>query len=171
MSRVKDESVNANRDTVYVMGDPRNSDSFTQSQLNNNMSGTDANAIYAATHNPYDRGTYTDPNPVMGFDNGAQYNEWLRDQGLKPYTGAMTASPMIQGNLYPYAAYVAGAGAQYDPRLDQTLPMGLGTTEGMPVEWLQGAKQNGYSDYATILSQILADPNTQQAINKYQALQ
>lgn len=171
MSRVKDESVNANRDTVYVMGDPRSSDSFTQSQLNNNMSGTDANAIYAATHNPYDRGTYIDPNPVMGFDNGAQYNDWLRGQGLKPYTGAMTASPMIQGNLYPYAAYVTGAGSQYGTIVDETLPMGIGTSEGMPTSWLQGAQQNGYNDYATILSQILADPNAQQALNRYQALQ
>ena len=171
MARVKDESVNANRDTVYVMGDPRKSDSFTQSTLNNNMSGTDANAIYAATHNPYDRGTYIDPNPIGEFANGAQYNDWLRGQGLKPYTGEMGATSMEQGDLYPYAAYVTGAGARLNPNYDEVLPMGLGSSQGMAYDWLQGSGQNGYNEYATILSQILSDPQAQQAISRYQALQ
>lgn len=58
-------SVDPNKDTVYRVGEYAPRGFYSQSQLNNNMSGTDANAIYQATHDQRMRNTWSDPNPAL----------------------------------------------------------------------------------------------------------
>lgn len=172
---VEPGSIDPNRDTVYRVGgsDPYEAGNYySQSQLNNTMSGNDANAIYYATHDQRGRRTYNDPDvalkaealdimgsPINGIlpfapDNmtgGEALQEAYRARGLKPYTGQQ---------MYPFSdAYVAGADAPGYPlspvgRSD-VLPQGLGSYEGIPDELMApGTKKKLYQMY---LQQFLED--------------
>lgn len=57
--------VNPNRDTLYRVGSADPSGFYTQSQMNNEMSGTDANAIYQATHDQRQTNTWNDTDPRL----------------------------------------------------------------------------------------------------------
>ena len=56
-------SIDPDIDTVYRVGTDTPQGYYSQSQLNNNMSGPDANAIYQATHDQRMRETWNDNNP------------------------------------------------------------------------------------------------------------
>ena len=76
-------SVDFLRDTVYRVGSEDPSGFFTQSQLNNNMSGNDANAIYAATHSQSPAGTYNDSN--YDISHVLDENRYYPKQVFDPY--------------------------------------------------------------------------------------
>lgn len=130
------------KDTAYVVGGvPR-----SQSELNNNMSGTDANAIYAATHDQ----NFAPQNsqPYM-----QDYQATLAAMGLQPYTGQQTP------DMNP-GAYVTGAGAFMMPSsigTEQVLPRGYGSWEGMPN--VPGQAQQAQA-YANILNALLQSGGT-----------
>lgn len=120
---------------------------FLQSQLNNGMSGTDANAIYQATH---DQGYAADYNqPYM--------QEFLTDlvnMGLTPYRGQQR--PDTSGS------FVTGAGAYMMPSsigTEQVLPQGTGSWEGLPANMMPNDQQMGQL-YADVLNAIMQNPNT-----------
>lgn len=143
-------SVDPNRDTVYRVGADDPSGYYTQSQLNNNMSGTDANAIYYATHNQSSPWTYSSPGERLGIygETPQEYNDRLREEGYKVNTGRQTASP-IEG----YNAYTAGADAWFEPGFDALLQPGQGSTEGIPA-WLlneEGKRQKYREALAAML--------------------
>lgn len=166
------------KDTAYVVGGgekrPYNTADgnpvyapqvYTQSQLNNNMSGTDANAIYAATHNQ----SYNPNDPGMML-----YNLGLLQSGLKPYSGQQMPDDTAN---YSYdtgrgGAYVSGAGAftmpsNYD--YDAVLPQGMGSFEGLPYGAIPGGDdQSRY--YADILNALVrgngASPAVQNLVRK-----
>jgi len=146
------------KDTAYVVGgDPR-----TQSQLNNNMSGTDANAIYAATH---DQGFAPEYNQPYMQD----YLATLASMGLTPYNGQQTP------DMNP-GAYVTGAGAFMMPSsigTEQVLPRGYGSWEGMPTSAIPNSDVQA-QQYAAILDALVRSggttPSNQNAIRKEQQM-
>lgn len=91
------------------------------------MSGTDANAIYAATHdqsyNPYDPGIQA-------------YQAALAQAGLTPYRGQQVPDDYAPGyTTGGGGAYVTGAGAFTMPSTydyEAVLPRGMGSWEGIP---------------------------------------
>lgn len=88
---------------------------FPQSQLNNNMSGTDANAIYQATHDPTYAADYNQPYMQ-------DYLATLASMGLTPYRG--------QQNEADNPSFVTGQGAFMMPSAfgtEQVLPQGIGS--------------------------------------------
>ena len=141
MNPKEEEDMDYRKDTAYVVGGgakmPNMIDGngnavyqpqvYSQSQLNNNMSGTDANAIYAATHDQ----SYN-PN-----DPGIQaYQAALAQAGLTPYTGQQVPDDYAPGyTTGGGGAYVTGAGAFTMPNTydyEAVLPRGMGSWEGMP---------------------------------------
>ena len=127
-------------DILYRIGGMNPEGFYSQDQLNNNMSGNDANAIYYATHD-------------QGF-NPEQWesrNRWANAAGYKPYTGTQEASP-----VWGDGAYVTGAGAAFEPVYDEALRQGFGSPGGIPAEILQaGLNPNVNAIYANALSKIL----------------
>lgn len=137
---------------------------YTQSQLNNNMSGTDANAIYAATH----RQDYNPNEPGM-----MRYQLDLARAGLTPYTGQQVPDDSAPGYLTGGGgAYVTGAGAFTMPNsydYEAVLPQGMGSFEGLPMNAIpNGDAQSQY--YAAILDALTrgrgASPAVQNEIRK-----
>lgn len=142
--------VNPNRDTVYRVGSADPTGFFTQSQLNNAMSGNDANAIYQATHRQNANWTYNDRNPnhVNPWgENPQDYNDRLRQEGYLPNTGRQLSMP-----VYGDGAYVAGADAWSNPIYDELLPAGAGSPQGIPNELLSPSDQT----YADVIRAMLA---------------
>lgn len=157
-------------DTVYRVGgaDPYGPGNYySQSQLNNNMSGNDANAIYYATHDQKMDETWNDypsdpdenarliakANEMLAnyqiynqvfpndYPGGQALNEVYRRIGLKPNTARQEA-----GGVNDYNAYVTGADGLVAPDQAHVLTQGLGSFLGIPDELLQpGAKQNLYA--------------------------
>ena len=130
---IAEGSIDPNRDTVYRVGADDPYGYYSQAQLNNNMSGNDANAIYQATHeqrNPWGYGNYYG---FTGFNGQTpqEHNDRLREEGYKPRTGAQ-AGGSYGGN----DAYVAGAGAQWSPLYDELMQAGVGSPVGIPREYL-----------------------------------
>lgn len=139
-------SIDPSRDTVYRVGADDPYGYFSQSQLNNNMSGPDANAIYQATHDQRGYWTYGDRNPrhnvsdmldvngnraIPEYDTPQQYNDWLREEGYLPNTGRQLSMP-----VYGDGAYVSGADAWSNANYDDVLPAGVGSVQGIPREYL-----------------------------------
>ena len=152
-------------DTVYRVGgaDPYGPGNYySQSQLNNNMSGNDANAIYYATHDQTMRDTYNDQNEALkdvalnvlqawggqlpyapdDVTGGQALNQAYRLLSRKPYTGQQLNQE----------AYVTGADAHSYPEnpygARYILPEGLGSYEGIPDELMEpNAKRNLYNMY------------------------
>jgi len=132
-----------NRDTAYVvgggaktpyengLGEPLyNPQVYTQAQLNNNMSGTDANAIYQATHDQNFAPQYNQPYMQ-------NYLADLARMGLTNYNGQQVP---VDNAGYGYdapggaGAYVTGAGAFMMPSSygeEQVLPQGYGSWDGL----------------------------------------
>lgn len=130
-------SIDPNRDTVYRVGgaDPYGEGNYySQSQLNNAMSGNDANAIYYATHRqdyPWGYGNYNGYVDRFTGENPQEFNDWLRSEGYGPATGVQSPAGYM-GDV----AYVTGAGAELSPRWDDSLQAGVGSPEGIPREYL-----------------------------------
>lgn len=162
------------KDTAYVVGGGRPQEGMTdsngnpvyapqiysQSQLNNNMSGTDANAIYAATHDQSFAPEYNQPYMQ-------RYLADLARMGLQNYNGQQMP------DVNP-GAYVTGAGAFGMPSsigTDQVLPRGYGSWEGMP-NVPNSAEQAQY--YADVLNALTRSggttPQNQRAIAKEQSM-
>lgn len=119
---------------------------YTQSQLNNNMSGTDANAIYQATHDPNYAAQYNQPY-MQNFEAD------LARQGLTPYRG--------QNRPDMTDSFVTGQGAYMMPSgmgTDQVLPQGIGSwyTGGIGA---QNMPQNDVQYYADILNALMQNAN------------
>lgn len=171
----KKPEVDYNKDTVYVVGNDASSpvkgvsnmdgsqyyqpQYYTQSQLNNNMSGTDANAIYQATHDPNFAAQYSQPYMQ-------QYEADLARMGLQPYTGQQR--PDMNPNTY-----VTGAGAFMVPNpyrsdvpesFEQVLPRGYGSTEGIGGLGIPSSRDTGGEAasqyYADILNALLQSGGT-----------
>ena len=106
------------RDTLYRIGAMNPEGFYSQDQLNNNMSGNDANAIYYATHDQ----RY---NPNDPFEQ--ERNAYRVENGYKPYYGQQEANPQWGMN-----AYVTGAGASFAPYADESLEVGQGSHAGIP---------------------------------------
>ena len=160
------------KDTAYVVGGSKKTpyvtagdnpiyepQVYSQSQLNNNMSGTDANAIYQATHNQAYNAN--DPGTML-------YNLGLIQSGLTPYRGQQV--PDESAN-YSYTtgdggAYVTGNGAFVVPNTydyEAVLPKGMGSWEGMPSGSIpRGDKQAQY--YADILYALTAGKGASPAV-------
>ena len=174
----RNPTIDYGRDTAYVVGggerSPYNTidgnpvyapQVYSQSQLNNNMSGTDANAIYQATHDQ----SYNANDPGMML-----YNLGLIQAGLTPYRGQQT--PDDDAN-YSYntgagGSYVTGAGAftapsNYDYRV--VAPQGMGSFEGLPYGSIPGGDQQAQY-YAAILDALTrgqgASPRNQNMVRK-----
>lgn len=133
-------SINIDRDTVYRVGgaDPYGAGNYySQDQLNNNMSGPDANAIQYATNN-------------QRYGVNPDFANYLRDEGLKVNFGAQSANPIVGQD-----AYVAGAGAYLHPWYDEALPMGVGSAQGIPRELLD--QESVKRKYAETLMNMLGD--------------
>jgi hypothetical protein len=116
-------SIDPDIDTVYRVGADDPSGYYSQSQLNNAMSGPDANAIYAATHNQQDIADYNDP----------YWQEYLGDLmrlGLKPNTAQQRPNIPINAD----GAYVTGADA-FAGRNGHVLRPGQGSSLGIPT-WM-----------------------------------
>lgn len=129
---VQPNSIDWMKDTVYRVGEYGPEGFYTQSQLNNNMSGNDANAIYQATH-------YQD------FSNSgpeAERNRYRVENGYKYYNGNKEASP-----VWGDQAYVTGAGATFEPWYDDAIPAGWGSPGGIPDNLINQA-----ATYASILN-------------------
>ncbi len=135
---------------------------YTQSQLNNNMSGTDANAIYQATHDPNFAAQYNQPymqNFLADLDR----------MGLAYYNGQQ------RPDVNP-GTYVTGAGATGMPSsigTEQRLPRGYGSWEGLPNSAIpNSAEQAQY--YADILNALTQSggttPQNQRAIAREQSM-
>lgn len=135
-------AVDGNGNAVY------NPQVYSQSQLNNNMSGTDANAIYAATHNQAYNGS--DPGTML-------YNLGLIQSGLTPYRGQQVPDDSAPGYLTGGGgSYVTGAGAFTMPNsydYEQVLPQGMGSWEGLPTSAVPGGNQQAQY-YAAILDAL-----------------
>jgi hypothetical protein len=116
-------SIDPDVDTVYRVGADDPYGYYSQSQLNNAMSGPDANAIYAATHNQQDIADYNDP----------YWQEYLGDLmrlGLKPNTAQQRPNIPINAD----GAYVTGADA-FAGRNGHVLRPGQGSSLGIPT-WM-----------------------------------
>lgn len=111
------------KDILYRIGGMNPEGFYSQDQLNNNMSGNDANAIYYATHDQR----------FPGNSRWQARNERFVPEGYKPYTGQQEASP-----VWGQDAYVTGAGAAFEPYYDEALQQGFGSPGGIPAELLQG---------------------------------
>lgn len=145
-------------DTVYVAG----GQPYTQSQLGNNMSGTDANAIYQATHDP---------------NFAAQYNQPY----MQNYLADLVAMGLAQNNGQQrydqnQGSYVTGAGAFMMPSsigTEQVLPRGYGSWEGMPTSAIPNSDVQA-QQYAAILDALVRSggttPSNQNAIRKEQQM-
>lgn len=143
-------TINFIKDTLYRIGAMNPEGFYSQDQLNNNMSGNDANAIYYATHDQ--RYNPNDPREQAR-------NERLVSQGYKPYYGQQEASP-----VWGQDAYVTGAGAAFEPYYDEAIPQGFGSPGGIPAEILQagldlsgGNRESNYANriYADALAKVL----------------
>ena len=174
-SERKRPEIDYDRDTVYVtgndasapVGNVRNMDGsqyyapqyFTQSQLNNNMSGTDANAIYQATHDPNYAAQYNQPYMQ-------RYLADLAAMNLTPYRG------QYDENNNP-GTYVTGAAGFMVPNpyrsdapesFEQVLPNNHGSIAGMGglgIPNTNAPAEEGLSQYyANVLNQILQDNAT-----------
>lgn len=123
---IRPGSIDPDIDTIYRVGgsDPYTSEGyFTQSQLNNAMSGPDANAIYAATHDQQQIADYNEP-------YWQDYLADLIDMGLKQnYAQQRPDIP-----LYQNGAYVTGADA-FVGRNGRVLNPGQGSSMGIPT-WM-----------------------------------
>lgn len=137
------------RDTLYRIGAMNPEGFYSQDQLNNNMSGNDANAIYYATHDQR----------YPGNEMWKARNERLVPEGYKPYTGQQEASP-----VWGQDAYVTGADAASEPFYDEAIPQGFGSPGGIPAEILQagldlsgGNRESNYANriYADALAKVL----------------
>ena len=137
------------RDTLYRIGAMNPEGFYSQDQLNNNMSGNDANAIYYATHDQR----------YPGNPRWQDRNERLVAEGYKPYTGQQEASP-----VWGQDAYVTGADAASEPFYDEAIPQGFGSPGGIPAEILQagldlsgGNRESNYANriYADALAKVL----------------
>ena len=123
---------------------------YTQSQLNNNMSGTDANAIYQATHDPNYAAQYSQPYMQNFLAD-------LNNMGLTPYRG--------QYNPDDNASFVSGQGAYMMPSVmgtRQVLPQGVGSfADGGVSGWNMPQTDEAMAAYyAQILNAIRSNPNT-----------
>ena len=182
--------INPQRDTVYRVGSDSPEGYFTQSQLNNAMSGTDANAIFQATHDQsldrtvndrsrqaaereydwYSGAHDPDKNIMLNMEQnrfgseyglvpnnkltladflrmggGNAYNNRMRNEGYKPYTGQQYLS--YETDMDNPGAYVTGADAWMAPEMDETLLQGLGSSQGIPQEYLnKDATRQLYAD-------------------------
>ncbi len=123
---------------------------YTQGQLNNNMSGTDANAIYQATHDPNYAAQYNQPYMQ-------NYLADLDRMGLTPYRGQhrddMTDS------------FVTGQGAFMMPSAygtEQVLPKGMGSwyDSGLGAPQLPRTGDGGAQYYADILAALMSNPES-----------
>lgn len=121
--------VDTSRDTLYRIGSADPTGFFTQSQLNNAMSGTDANAIYQATHDQRRVGMIPQ-----------DLNDLLRSEGL-----AIKTDRQPVGSAYGNAAYVTGADAGVHPVYDEMMEAGAGSPAGIPRELLNN-HDRAYAD-------------------------
>lgn len=162
--------IDYDKDTVYVVGNDasapvggvRNMDGsqyyapqyYTQSQLNNNMSGTDANAIYQATHDPNYAAQYNQPDMQ-------NYLADLAAMNLTPYRGQYDEN-------YNPSTYVTGAAGFMVPNpyrsdapesFDQVLPANHGSPAGMGGLGIPNTNypaEEGLSQYyAYVLNELL----------------
>lgn len=135
-------AVDGNGNPVY------NPQVYTQSQLNNNMSGTDANAIYAATHDQ----SYNPNTPGMML-----YQLGLAQSGLTPYRGQQVPDDSAPGYLTGGGgAYVTGAGAFTMPNsydYEAVLPQGMGSWEGLPMNAVPNSDAQAQY-YASVLDAL-----------------
>lgn len=137
-----DINMDYRKDTAYVVGNQV----IPQSQLNNNMSGTDANAIYQATHDQSFAPEYNQPYMQ-------NYLADLAKMGLQNYNGQQTP------DINP-GAYVTGAGAFMMPSsigTEQVLPRGMGSWEGLPS--VPGSAEQA-QQYAAILGALMQSGGT-----------
>lgn len=161
------------KDTAYVVGGgsriPNTTDAYgnpvyepqmySQSQLNNNMSGNDANAIYYATHDQNVANAYADP----FWQN---YLGELAAMGLKPNTGQQR----FDSNP---GSYVTGADAFMMPSsigTEQVLPRGMGSWEGMPNVPNQQEQARQYMEILNALTQAGAPTMNNNAIREEASL-
>ncbi len=133
-------SVDWMKDTIYRVGGYNPEGFYNQNQLNNNMSGNDANAIYYATHDQ----RFTNEGPV------ADRNQYRVDNGYKYWNGAQQSSP-----VWGDGAYVTGAGAGFEPWYDEALKQNWGSPGGIPDELIN---PDANMRYAAILSQLYSNP-------------
>jgi hypothetical protein len=122
---IAEGSIDPNIDTVYRVGADDPYGYYSQAQLNNNMSGNDANAIYQATHSP---------NTHRAYGSDPEYNDLRREEGYRPFTAAQSA--------IDHSAYVAGAGAPLASIWDDALPAGVGSSTGIPREYLESYRKH-----------------------------
>lgn len=125
--------------TLYRIGGMNPAGFYSQDQLNNNMSGNDANAIYYATHDQRF-------NPNSPFT--AERNQMLAGDGYKQDVGNQE---VYDG----YNAYVTGAGASMYPYRDEALEMGVGSSGGIPEELLINSLNPSHSAYAAAVKDLL----------------
>lgn len=175
MANERRPKIDYDKDTVYVVGNDasapvkgvQNMDGsqyyapqyYTQSELNNNMSGTDANAIYQATHDPNYAAQYNQPYMQ-------NYLADLDRMNLKPYRGQYDEN-------YNPGTYVTGAAGFMVPNpyrsdapesFDQVLPANHGSPAGMGGLGIPNTNAPGGEGlsqyYANVLNQLLQDNAT-----------
>jgi hypothetical protein len=139
-------SIDPDVDTVYRAGADDPSGYYSQAQLNNAMSGPDANAIFAATHNQQDIADYNEP----------YWQEYLGDlerMGRK----LNTAQQRPDIPMYQNGAYVSGADA-FTGEDGHVLNPGQGSTVGLP-EWMLGYGLNPMTGFEKHMSDIYGEGN------------
>lgn len=124
------------KDTIYRVGGYSPEGFYNQNQLNNNMSGNDANAIWYATHE-------------QNFSNAGPEGDRNLDRmanGYKYWNGAQQPSA-----VWGDGAYVTGNGAVFEPWYDDSMRQGIGSPGGIPDELIsEDAKRR----YAGILASL-----------------
>lgn len=93
-------SIEPNRDTVYRVGEYAPRGFYSQSQLNNNMSGTDANAIYQATHDQRMRGSWNDPDRDLYYKANDMLTEQMGRPLIYKYGNELRLTPMDSSNEF-----------------------------------------------------------------------